>query len=722
MTHPKKTYIYINPEYGIEHNIVIPSEEPVSELVHLLIIKYNLPVYEENEFSRDLEDFVRDRSAEYYNEETTKLVNDAKDKINIEDVTKLWEKIMKEEMAEYGERRCASDDELFATVYHKMVHSPALETILQLEHMYSRTVRQKTEEKNRLIQELSERQSKEMNNAVDRLEKDMTETKINELVARHYETHALLQGKLTSELETIKEAQRREYREWLMQMLEENQTNSSLPTPNSPLTPPEIIIPSGSCDRGLIDAPILEESFTIHLGSQLKQMHNIRILSASVMDLCTVEDNRQLSEPTPQLLQTALALYSNDLSGLVLLADNKIGSRITKEFQDICQISTEFHFPHIEDQLNKISNLAQKYLKSDQRSSSRNSHSELLTPGDFYITRHSNLAQVHVIFHMVTDDSLRGIDINSRHPVVLGLRNILKTACSNDITSLTIPLLLQYEMTEDMTISWCEKRAELVFKCVKGFMIEMASWGGSDLKNLQFMLPPESTESLNKKMAEEVQAVLRNADAVCFDVDSTVIQEEGIDELAKFCNKGKEVSELTAKAMAGNMTFQEALKLRLDIIKPSQSQVKQFLETKPASLTPGIRKLVDLLHARKTPVFLVTGGFKCLIAPIAAQLNIPYEHIFANRLKFYFTGEYAGFDENAPTSRSGGKAVVIKNLKTSFNFENLVLVGDGATDLEACPPADAFIGYGGNVIRPTVQAKAKWFVTNFQEIIDVLNE
>lgn len=42
---------------------------------------------------------------------------------------------------------------------------------------------------------------------------------------------------------------------------------------------------------------------------------------------------------------------------------------------------------------------------------------------------------------------------------------------------------------QDMTISWCEKRAELVFKCVKGFMIEMASWGGSDLKNLQFMLP-----------------------------------------------------------------------------------------------------------------------------------------------------------------------------------------------------------------------------------------
>lgn len=70
-----------------------------------------------------------------------------------------------------------------------------------------------------------------MNRAVDRLEKGMTESKINELVAKHYEAHSLLQGKLTSELDTIKEVQRREYREWLMEMLEQNQTNSSLPTP-----------------------------------------------------------------------------------------------------------------------------------------------------------------------------------------------------------------------------------------------------------------------------------------------------------------------------------------------------------------------------------------------------------------------------------------------------------------------------------------------------------
>ncbi|XP_019877426.1 phosphoserine phosphatase [Aethina tumida] len=222
-------------------------------------------------------------------------------------------------------------------------------------------------------------------------------------------------------------------------------------------------------------------------------------------------------------------------------------------------------------------------------------------------------------------------------------------------------------------------------------------------------------------MAQKIQNVLKNADAVCFDVDSTVIREEGIDELAKFCKKGTEVANLTAKAMTGSMTFQEALKLRLDIIKPSLSQVKEFIKTQPPTLTPGVKKLVENLHSRRIPIYLISGGFKCIIAPIAASLNIPYENVFANRMKFYYNGDYAGFEENEPTSKSGGKAVVINYLKETYNYKNVILIGDGATDLEASPPADGFIGYGGNVIRPTVKAKAKWFVTDFNEIIDVLN-
>lgn len=60
-------------------------------------------------------------------------------------------------MSDYGEKRCASNEELFATVYHKMVHSPALDTMLQLEYMYAQTVRKKCNEKDNQVYELRER-------------------------------------------------------------------------------------------------------------------------------------------------------------------------------------------------------------------------------------------------------------------------------------------------------------------------------------------------------------------------------------------------------------------------------------------------------------------------------------------------------------------------------------------------------------------------------------
>jgi len=58
----------------------------------------------------------------------------------------------------------------------------------------------------------------------------------------------------------------------------------------------------------------------------------------------------------------------------------------------------------------------------------------------------------------------------------------------------------------------------------------------------------------------------------------------------------------------------------------------------------------------------------------------------------YIIGEYAGFDETQPTCRSGGKGEIIRHLKEEKKFKTIVHIGDGSTDLEASPPADAFIG------------------------------
>ncbi|XP_043856536.1 phosphoserine phosphatase [Dromiciops gliroides] len=220
----------------------------------------------------------------------------------------------------------------------------------------------------------------------------------------------------------------------------------------------------------------------------------------------------------------------------------------------------------------------------------------------------------------------------------------------------------------------------------------------------------------------ELREIFCSADAVCFDVDSTVIREEGIDELAKFCGVGDAVSEMTRRAMGGAVTFKSALTERLALIQPSREQVQKLLSDHPPHLTPGIRELVSRLQQRNVQVFLISGGFRSIVEHVASKLNIPTTNVFANRLKFYFNGEYAGFDESQPTAESGGKGKVIGLLKERFHFEKIVMIGDGATDMEACPPADIFIGFGGNVIRQQVKDKAKWYITDFGELLQELEK
>lgn len=83
-------------------------------------------------------------------------------------------------------------------------------------------------------------------------------------------------------------------------------------------------------------------------------------------------------------------------------------------------------------------------------------------------------------------------------------------------------------------------------------------------------------------------------------------------------------------------------------------------------------------------------------------------------------GSYAGFDTSAPTSRSGGKAAVVSLLRDEHWYKLIAMVGDGVTDLEARPPADVFVGFGGIVTRPVVRDNADWWVTDFADVSRVL--
>ncbi|EPY87877.1 hypothetical protein CB1_000216048 [Camelus ferus] len=171
-------------------------------------------------------------------------------------------------------------------------------------------------------------------------------------------------------------------------------------------------------------------------------MHNLRLLRADMLDFCRHKRHHR-SGVKLHRLQTALSLYSTSLCGLVLLVDNRINSYsgIKRDFATVCQECTDFHFPRIEEQLEVVQQVV-LYARTQRRSKLKDAY------GEFYITRHSNLSEIHVAFHLCVDDNVKSGNITARDPAIMGLRNILKVCCTHDVTTISIPLLLVHDMSE----------------------------------------------------------------------------------------------------------------------------------------------------------------------------------------------------------------------------------------------------------------------------------
>uniref|UniRef100_A0A672STB8 Protein C12orf4 homolog n=1 Tax=Sinocyclocheilus grahami TaxID=75366 RepID=A0A672STB8_SINGR len=370
------------------------------------------------------------------------------------------------------------------------------------------------------------RQAVEMDKVMQELGKTLCDQDVNTVAAQHFDAQQVLENKWASELKQVTGIQKQEYQEWVMKL------HRDLQNPNNSTINEEIKVQPGQLgDAGEAGARLfeeqrqLEESFTIHLGAQLKTMHNLRLVRSDVLDFC--KHHRHSSSGVKlRRLQTALSLYSTSLCGLVLLVDNRVNSYsgIKRDFATVSQECTDFHFPRVDEQLDIIQQVvlyarAQRSSKqreqpgenggSEDKNKIIDRNSSNILPGEFYITRHSNLSEVHIVFHLCVDDNVRSGNITARDPAIMGLRNILKVCCTHDATTITIPLLLVHDMSEEMTIPWCLKRAELVFKCVKGFMMEMASWDGGISRTVQFLVPQSISEEMFYQLSNMLPQIFR---------------------------------------------------------------------------------------------------------------------------------------------------------------------------------------------------------------------
>jgi len=515
--HPS-SFRYNNGKENVEIDVNISSSlnniTTFREYVNQIIQREHIPPSERESFIRQLKAFVENEldSLEdvYFSEDKTKDETDKFSRFN--SVLKVVSANRKLESSS-GDSDSQNDSSNFWPKYHKLIHSGFLtEPLVTLEHSFSVNIEETLHERDSAIQDLREHQVQEMEDMLKRVGTSATEEDVNKLSVTHFAELDDLRKIWEWNIAELKALQKKEFTEWISRVcqdLEEKNDSEAIVNRIRDWTESSLA-KSIEHDLQAVDALTVEdlirtnsmdESFTINLGAQLKTTHNLRLLSSPVLDFCKSRFGVCLSMPTPQRIQTAMSLYSSHLSGLVLLTDNRVNSYsgLKKEFALLCEQSTDFHFPCLEDQLDVV----RKQMESAGEST--------LRTGDFYITKHSNLSDVHVVFHLVSDESVMSSEVSSRHPIMLGLRNILKTAYLSDITTIALPLFLSHEMSEHMTMQWCLRRAELVFKCVKGFMIEMASVVPSHEGNrtIKFVLPEGIQEQLFSSLATMLPSIFR---------------------------------------------------------------------------------------------------------------------------------------------------------------------------------------------------------------------
>jgi phosphoserine phosphatase len=207
---------------------------------------------------------------------------------------------------------------------------------------------------------------------------------------------------------------------------------------------------------------------------------------------------------------------------------------------------------------------------------------------------------------------------------------------------------------------------------------------------------------------------------VLLDCDSTLSAIEGIDELARL--RGEEtfaaVEGMTRAAMEGGTPMETIFAKRLELIQPTLSELQAIGEKYIAHVEPTAQRTVRALRDMEWRVAIVSGGFTQAILPLALYLGI--ERVEAVHLQFDPAGCYRGFEPDSPTARTRGKNEVARRLRAEWGAQRVVMVGDGASDLEVKGDADFVVGFGGYAVREKVRAEADAFITQLWELTALL--
>ncbi|PKY07808.1 phosphoserine phosphatase [Aspergillus campestris IBT 28561] len=209
----------------------------------------------------------------------------------------------------------------------------------------------------------------------------------------------------------------------------------------------------------------------------------------------------------------------------------------------------------------------------------------------------------------------------------------------------------------------------------------------------------------------------RHKRLVVFDMDSTLIQNEVIDEIARFIGVEKQVSEITERAMNGEIDFSESLRERVGLLNGVPADVFEKLKS-VLTISPGARELCKSLKSLGCKLAVLSGGFQPLAEWLAEELGIDYaraNHLEIDPVTQTLTGKLV---PTYPIIDAEQKRSILKSLAAEHNIpiSQTVAVGDGANDLLMLHAAGLGVAWRA---KSMVQLKAPTRL-NGDSLLDVL--
>jgi len=207
---------------------------------------------------------------------------------------------------------------------------------------------------------------------------------------------------------------------------------------------------------------------------------------------------------------------------------------------------------------------------------------------------------------------------------------------------------------------------------------------------------------------------------IFFDCDSTLTAVEGIDVMADTVGKRRRVEVLTKAAMDGALDLEEVYAKRLRTLRPTRQQILDIRRSYKRHIVEDAAHVVTALQSLGHKVYIISGGLAEPVEEFGISLGIPRDRIRAvgityNELSGQWWERSAADDKRYMTHTEGaltisdGKAQIVTELLGEQRGRSL-LIGDGNSDLKAGRAVDLFVGFGGVVARPVVQANAPVFI------------